>query len=61
MPKRTYCDLLAIALCLATLAGCARAHRDTTEYAAGETITVDAPFDITWQAVKGALQDENLD
>ena len=60
MPRSTYHIMLAIALCLATLAGCARAHRDTTEYALEETITVDAPFDVAWQAVKGALRDENL-
>lgn len=43
------------------LAGCVHAARDTTGFAVADTLTVEAPFQETWQATKDVLQDHKLD
>lgn len=57
-------NLLAYVLLAAGLlhvAGCARAARDTTGFAKSESITVEAPFEETWQTVKLVLQERDLE
>jgi hypothetical protein len=57
-------NLLAFVLLAAGLlhvSGCARAARDTTGFAKTESVTVEAPFEETWQAVKLVLQEHDLD
>lgn len=52
--------LLALCLAAAVLGGCARAARDTTGFALNDSVTVEAPFEETWQAVKHVLRDREL-
>ena len=56
---RFYRVIVAV-LMLAALAstGCARASRDTTGFAVHKDLTVNAPFDQTWQTVKSVLRDQ---
>ncbi|GMW01404.1 MAG: hypothetical protein AMXMBFR84_25410 [Candidatus Hydrogenedentota bacterium] len=43
------------------VSGCARAKQDTTGFAIVDTITINAPFDDTWQATKAVLRELELD
>jgi uncharacterized lipoprotein len=54
---------LACVLGFALLAplGCARAARDTTGFGLEHELTVDAPFDTTWQTVKQVLREQEYD
>ena len=52
--------VLALGLC-GLSSGCARSARNTEGFAVVDTVTVDAPFMETWQAVKSALRDEGFD
>jgi hypothetical protein len=53
--------LLCLTLPVATLLGCARAAENTTGFTLEERIEIDAAFEPTWQAVKGALREMELD
>lgn len=46
---------------LFTAGGCARAARDTTGFALHHEVTVGQPFDVTWQAVKEVLREQEFD
>lgn len=41
--------------------GCARAARDTTGFAQEQSLSVNAPFEQTWQAVKTVLREQGLE
>ena len=41
--------------------GCARAARDTTGFVLENTVTVQAPFEETWQSVKSVLREQGFD
>ena len=41
--------------------GCVHAPRDTTGFAQDHSISVDAPFEDTWQAVKSTLREKELE
>lgn len=41
--------------------GCVHAARDTTGFAQNNELTVEAPFDQTWQTVKAVLREKELD
>ena len=45
----------------AVFQGCVHAPKDTTGYAQNHSIAVDESFEDTWQAVKGALREKELD
>lgn len=53
------CALLVLAG--ATIQGCAHAPRDTTGFAQEHSTTVDASFEVAWQAVKDTLREKELD
>lgn len=48
-------------LVIAGLGGCARAARDTSGFALENRVTVNAPFNDTWQAVKHVLREQGYD
>ena len=48
-------------LSLACSYGCARAARNTEGFATNDTITVNAPFQDTWQTAKAVLREEGYD
>lgn len=48
-------------LVLLSVLGCARAARDTTDFAMTDAVTVEAPFEEAWQAVKAVLRDRELE
>lgn len=54
---------LACVLGLSLLApmGCARSARDTTGFGLEHEVTVNAPFDETWQTVKRVLREQDYD
>jgi len=52
---------LTAALAAGLLGGCARAARDTTGFAVTRQETVQAPFEVTWQAVKHLLRENNYE
>lgn len=51
----------ALVVLLAAAGGCARAARDTTGFAIENRLTVEAPFEEAWQAVKRVLREQELD
>jgi hypothetical protein len=53
--------MLLAALLVCSAGGCARAARDTTGFAVHNEVTVGQPFDITWQAVKEVLREQEYD
>lgn len=46
---------------LSVVLGCARAARDTTGFAQEQSLTVNAPLEQTWQAVKTVLREQGLE
>ncbi len=58
MPRFYRVVLAVLLLAVLATAGCARAARDTTGFAVHQELTVKAPFDKTWQAVKEVLRDQ---
>ncbi|MFO7974369.1 MAG: hypothetical protein R6V12_07035 [Candidatus Hydrogenedentota bacterium] len=44
-----------------SIAGCARAARDTTGFAIHDSAIVEAPFQETWQATKAVLREMDLE
>jgi hypothetical protein len=51
----------SLVLIAASMAGCAKAARDTKGFALENTITVDMPFKDAWQMVKGVLREQDLE
>lgn len=61
MNYRKYLLYGLLAVLIVAGAGCARAAKDTTGFALENTITVKAPFEETWQAVKSVLREQDMD
>jgi hypothetical protein len=61
MRLRTFIWPCLLVLSLSVLAGCARAARDTTGFADEQSITVNAPFEDTWQTVKTVLREQGYE
>jgi len=61
MNFRKWIPLACCGLVLVAAVGCARAARDTTGFAVENSITVEAPYMETWQAVKRVLGDQGYD
>lgn len=62
MNRMYYTKSLTLCLLAVLLAmvGCARAARDTTGFAMTDSVTVNAGFEDTWQAVKEVLREQKL-
>lgn len=58
-PKLLYCIMLALVAGLGP--GCVRAAKDTTGFALKDEVTLEAPFEETWQAVKHVLREHDLE
>ena len=58
--KYTTCLTLCLVALLLAMVGCARAARDTTGYSMTDSMTLNASFEDTWQAVKHVLIEQNL-
>jgi len=48
-------------LSLSMLGGCARAAKDTSSFAQEQALTVNAPFEQTWQTVKTVLREQGYE
>lgn len=57
--NRVVCIVLAAAFVFG--GGCVSPPRDARGYAVEDSVSVEASFDDTWQAVKGVLRDQELD
>jgi hypothetical protein len=60
---KTYRNLLIFSALVmaASIAGCARAARDTTGFAINDSAIIEAPFTETWQATKAVLREMDLE
>lgn len=61
MKNRIVLGAFVAALCVLALGGCARAARDTTGFSIARSISVQAPFEETWQATKSVLREQDYD
>lgn len=56
------CHTMALVVGLGLCAlGCARAANDTSSFAIQDDLTVNAPFEETWQAMKSVLREQGYD
>jgi hypothetical protein len=61
MQHQKHLKYLGFCLVVSLLSGCQHAARDTTGFALEDTVTVEASFDDTWQAVKTVLLESDLE